>query len=454
MKSFDLKKLRQHYDAVQRVDLKYMSYSSEAVLQQTPLLSRLLMWTLVALLVVMFTWAAVAEIDEFTRAEGRVVPSSDVQVVQNLEGGLLAQMMVSEGELVERDQPLLQIDDTLFSSTYRERSLQAEQLAVKAARLHAEIHDTIFEDELLKLEIVPDSRAVISERELLQARRRDFELRIAALAERVQQRRQELSSIRVERETIAGSYELLSREVTLSRPMVEQGAMSRVELLRLERQANDLKGQMDRASLAIPQLESALQEALGNVESFEQGFRSEAQAELSEINAELNRLRESNQALEDRVRRTVVRSPVRGTIKQIRVHTTGGVIQPGMDLVEIVPLDDSLLIEASVHPRDIAFIRPAQEATVKFTAYDFSIHGGLSAEVVHISPDTIRAEDGASFYQIRLQTLGGHLGKGQQPLPIIPGMTVQVDVLTGRKTILNYLMKPIFKTRELALRER
>lgn len=454
MKAFDLKKLRSHYDAVQRVDLKYMSYSSEAVLQQTPYLSRLLLWALAALLVVMLAWAAIAEVDEFTRAEGRVVPSSDVQVVQNLEGGILAQLMVSEGELVERDQPLLQIDDTLFSSTFRERSLQAEQLAVKAARLRAEVHDTLFEDELLKLDVVPDPRAVFSERELHQSRRRDFELRLAALKERVEQRRQELSSIRVERQTIAVSYELLSHEVALSRPMVEQGAMSRVELLRLERQANDLKGQMDRASLAIPQLESALQEALGNVESFEQTFRSEAQAELSDVGAEFDRLRESNQALEDRVRRTVVRSPVRGTIKQLRVRTIGGVIQPGMDLVEIVPTDDSLLVEARVHPRDIAFIHPAQKATVKFTAYDFSIHGGLSAQVVHISPDTITAEDGASFYQIRLQTEGGHLGRSEESLPIIPGMTVQVDILTGRKTILNYLMKPIFKTRELAFRER
>ncbi len=454
MKPLDFKKLRSHYDAVQRVDLKYMSYSSEAVLQQTPFLSRLLLWTLAALLVVMLIWASLAQVDEFTRAEGRVVPSSDVQVVQNLEGGILSRMMVTEGELVERDQPLLQIDDTLFSSSYRERTLQAEQLAVKAARLRAEVQGTTFEEELMQLAVVPDPREVATERALYETRRRDFELRLSALHERVAQRRQELSSIRSERESIAASYELLNSELELSRPMVEQGAMSRVELLRLERQANDLKGQLDRASLAIPQLESALNEAIGNVESLEQGFRNDAQAELSAVTSELNRLAESNQALADRVQRTVVRSPVRGTVKQIRVRTLGGVIQPGMDLVEIVPTDDSLLVEARVHPRDIAFIHPAQQATVKFTAYDFSIHGGLDAEVVHISPDTITAEDGSSFYLVRLQTASGHLGRGTDSLPIIPGMTVQVDILTGRKTILNYLMKPIFKTRELAFRER
>lgn len=454
MKSFDLKKLRRHYEDVQRVDLKYMSYSSEAVLQQTPYLSRILMWVVAALLVVMLIWAAVAEIDEFTRAEGRVVPSSDVQVVQNLEGGILARLMVSEGEVVERDQPLLQIDDTLVSSSFRERSLQAEQLAVKAARLRAEVHGTSLDEALLSLEGAPDPRAVFSERQLFLARQRDFELRWAALGERVAQRRQELSSMRVERETIAVSYDLLNREVAMSRPMVEQGALSRVELLRLERQANDLKGQMERASLAIPQLESALQEALGQVESFEQTFRSEAQVELSDVSAELNRLQESNQGLADRVRRTVVRSPVRGTVKQLQVRTLGGVIQPGMDLVEIVPTDDSLLIEARVHPRDIAFIHPAQPATVKFTAYDFSIHGGLPAQVIHISPDTLVADDGSRYYQIRLQTESSQLGLQAESLSIISGMTVQADILTGRKTVLNYLLKPIFKTREMAFRER
>lgn len=454
MKPFDLKKLRRHYEDVQRVDLKYMSYSSEAVLQQTPYLSRLLMWVLAALLVVMLIWAAVAEMDEFTRAEGRVVPSSDIQMVQNLEGGILARLMVAEGEMVERDQPLLQIDDTLVSASFRERSLQAEQLAVKAARLRAEVDGTSLDEELSSLAGTPDARAMLSERQLFLARQRDFRLREAALKERVEQRRQELSSMRAERETIAVSYDLLSREVAMSRPMVEQGALSRVELLRLERQANDLKGQMERASLAIPQLESALQEALGEVESFEQSFRSEAQAELSDVSAELNRLEESNLGLADRVRRTVVRSPVRGTIKQLMVRTVGGVIQPGMDLVEIVPTDDSLLIEARVHPRDIAFIHPAQRATVKFTAYDFSIHGGLPAQVVHISPDTLIAEDGSRYYQIRLQTEGGYLGHQAEPLPIFSGMTVQADILTGRKTLLNYLLKPIFKTRELAFRER
>lgn len=454
MTSQDLKKLRRHYEATHRTDLRYMSYSSEAVLQQTPYLSRMLMWVLAALLVMLLLWAGVAEIDEFTRAEGRIVPSSDVQVVQNLEGGILASLMVSEGELVERDQPLLQIDDTLFSSSYRERSLQAEQLAIQAARLRAEVRGVTFDDELTRLEGQPDPQAVLLERELYQARQRDFELRLAALRERAEQRRQELSSILVERETLVASHGLLNRELQLSRPLVDEGALSRVELLRLERQANDLKGQMERATLAIPQLESALQEALNNADSFEQTFRSEAQAGLAEISAELTRLKESNHALEDRVRRTVVRSPVRGTVKQLHVRTVGGVIQPGMDLVEIVPADDSLLVEARVHPRDIAFIHPTQRATVKFTAYDYSIHGGLSAQVVHISPDTLAAEDGSRFYQIRLQTEGGHLGYREEVLPIISGMTVQVDILTGRKTLLNYLMKPIFKTRELAFRER
>src|SRR5690606_18226377 len=215
------------------------------------------------------------------------------------------------------------------------------------------------------------------------------------------------------------------------------------------------KGELGKATITIPRLQAEYDEARNSVESFTQTFAAEARKELNEAMAELGRLEEGNQAYADRVARTEVKSPVRGTVKRLLVNTIGGVIQPGMDLVEIVPSDDSLLIDAKVLPKDIAFIHPGQEAMVKFTAYDFSIHGGLKAKVTQISPDSIEdRENRVWYYQVRLRTESNVLGSPEKPLPIIPGMTTQVDILTGEKSVLDYLLKPILKTSQLALRER
>jgi membrane fusion protein, adhesin transport system len=449
-----LDNVRKQLNQTPSTDLKYMSYSSEAVLKQSPLIAQLLLWVIAAFIVIMLAWASLAIVDEFTRGEGKIVPSSDLQIVQNLEGGILADLMVSVGDIVNRGQPLLQIDDTIFASTYRERSLQAEQYTVKAARLRAEANSSDFDVELSKLKGVRNQALVISERALYDSRKEEHLSELEILNQKASQKYQELSSAKVNRQSLSDSYKFLKQELNFTRPLVAEGAVSRVELLRLERQANDLKGELGQAAILIPQLESAYIEVKKNVETHAQSFASESREELNEIMSELGRIQQSNEALEDRVERTIVRSPMKGTVKQLKVNTIGGIIQPGMDLVEIVPFDDSLLVDARVLPSDIAFIHPEQHATVKFTAYDFSIHGSLSAKVVHISPDTIVDEEGVSYYQVRLQTEDNHLGKEDEPLPIIPGMTVQVDILTGKKTILDYILKPILKTKELAFRER
>lgn len=447
--------LRRTFQANPATDLKYMSYASEAVLLQAPGLHRLMLWGICALVFSLLTWAYFAEIDEFTRGEGRVVPSSEVQVVQNLEGGILAKLYVAEGDIVDRGQPLLLIDDTLVSSSYRERSLQAAQLQARIVRLRAESQGTDFEAELARLESPPDPKLIAEERDLYESRRREYMSKLEVLGERVEQKRQELSAVRLSRANLAESHSLLQRELEVTRPLVEKGAVSHVELLRLERQLNDLKGELDRATNAIPRLQAEYDEARKSIDSYTQTFAAEARQELNEARNELGRLREGNEAYADRVARTEVKSPVRGTVKRLLVNTIGGVIQPGMDLVEIVPIDDSLLIDAKVLPKDIAFIHPGQEAMVRFTAYDFSIHGGLKAHVTQISPDTIEdKERGFWYYQVRLKTEHNVLGSEADPLPIIPGMTAQVDILTGKKTVLDYLLKPILKTKQLALRER
>ncbi|MGE3295918.1 MAG: HlyD family type I secretion periplasmic adaptor subunit [Porticoccaceae bacterium] len=454
-KGSPLARLRRNLAIRPATDLKYMSYASEAVLLQAPGLHRRLLWSLCAVVLALLVWAYFAKVDEFTRGEGRIVPSSEVQVVQNLEGGILAQRFVSEGDVVEKDQPLLQIDDTMVASSFRERAIKVAQLQAKVIRLRAESRGTGFEQELALAKEPIEPVLLQTERELFKSRALEYGSKMAVLQQRVEQKRQELSAVRLARASLAESHDLLQQEMTVTRPLVEKGAVSHVELLRLERQLNDLRGELGKATIAIPRLQSEHDEARKNIDSFAQSFAAEARKELNDATSELGQLLEGNEAYADRVARTEVKSPVRGTVKRILVTTIGGVIQPGMNLVEIVPIDDSLLVDAKVLPKDIAFISPGQQAMVKFTAYDFSIHGGLIARVIQISPDTIEdKEKNVWYYQVRLKTESSVLGSAADPLPIIPGMTVQADILTGEKTVLDYLLKPILKTRELAFRER
>jgi Multidrug resistance efflux pump len=242
--------------------------------------------------------------------------------------------------------------------------------------------------------------------------------------------------------------------LALTEPAFEQGAVSRVELLQLRRQVNTLRGDMEATELAIPRARSSLKEAENKLKEVDAKFRAEAQEDLTKVKGKLDQIRESSVSLEDKVSRTQVRSPVKGIVKQIQINTVGGVIKPGMNLVEIVPLEDSLLIEAKVRPEDIGFIKPGLPAVVKLTAYDFAVFGGLQARVETISADTILDEEGNSFYAVRVRTDKSYLGTEDRPLPIIPGMQAGVDVITGKKSLLDYLLKPILKAKQNALRER
>lgn len=432
-------------------DLDYMSSSSAAVLQQSPRGGQALLWAVLAFFVVILTWSGFASIDEFTRGDGRVIPSQKLQVIQNLEGGIVQEIFVREGQLVKRGEPLLRIDDTLFNSSLQETDVTLDQLTAKIARLEAESSDEPF--SLREIEGV-DPQFVAQEMALYSSRKLERQTGEQVFREQAVQKQQELSELKAREQQIARSYQLLDQEVKLTRPLVKEGAVSEVEMLRLERQANDLLGELEGAQLAIPRAQAGLDEVKEKLAGSRLAFQSEVQVELAEVRGELSRQLQSSKAAEDRVLRTLVRSPVAGTVKQMLVDTIGGVIRPGMDIVEIVPNEDRLLIEARVRPSDIAFISPGQAANVKVTAYDFAIHGGLAGSVVQISPDTIVDEEGNSYYLVRIETGASYLGQVDHPLPIIPGMVVSVDILTGKKTVLDYLLKPILKTKQLALRER
>ena len=413
-----------------------------------------LLFIIALFFIVFLWWANWATLDEVTRGDGKVIPSSQIQVVQNLEGGIIAGISVREGDVVNKGQILVRIDQTQAAAGYRESRAKYLSLLAAVARLKAEVARTevAFPGEVL--DDAPDVAA--DELALFASRRLGLKTDLAILRRQEDQRRQELVELRGRLVRLKESYQLVTEELKIIEPLVANGVVSKVELLRLRREANDIKGDREATRLAIPRASAARHEATQRIEERKISLRTESLRELNQKSAELAVVAETITSGKDRALRADVRSPVHGTVKQILVSTVGGVIRPGQELVEIVPLEDTLLIEARIRPADIAFLRPGQDATVKITAYDFSIYGGLKAKVEHISADTIEDEQqkGETFYRIRLRTDRSYLGTEQDPLPIIPGMTASVDILTGEKTVLDYLLKPVLKVRERALRER
>ena len=417
-----------------------------------PKFSHLILWITVLFVATAGVWAHYSTLDEVTRGNGKVIPSRHVQIVQNLEGGIISEINVKEGDIVKKGQVLLRIDDTRFSASMRESQVTSAAMEAKIARLTAETQGKPFK---LPRRLKKSQRELfISERALTQSRQKELQANINILIQQKNQKRHEINELKSRQRQLQHSYNLAQRELKITVPLVKKGVMSEVELLRLQREASTLKAELESTRLSIPRAKAAIAEAERKIEELKISFRTSALAELNEIKAELSRISESKRALEDRVRRTAVRSPVKGIVKQLKVNTIGGVVQPGSDLIEIVPLEDTLLMEAQIRPSDIAFLHPGQKAMVKFTAYDFSIFGGLKASLEHISADTIINERGEPFFLIRLRTDRNYLGTIESPLPIIAGMTVNVDILTGKKSLLDYLLKPIKKAQQQALRER
>jgi len=445
--------LRRYFKGSDSLSGQPLPEVSKSLIEDAPRVVRMTIWGIIAFFLFLVVWACFAPIDEVTRGEGKAVPSSKVQKIQNLEGGIVAEIYAKEGEVVEIGQPLLRLDETRFASNVGETEADRLAMALRVQRLSAEVEDTPLKiDEELR-KAAPSQAA--SEESLYNSRRQQLRDEIGGLEEQLVQRQQELREYTSKRAQYANSLQLLRQEIAMSEPLVAKGAISQVEILRLRRAEVETRGEMDATGLAIPRAEAAVREVKSKVEETRGKFRSEALTQLNEARTELNKATATSKALDDRVSRTLVTSPVRGIVKQLLVNTIGGVIQPGSDIIEIVPLDDTLVIEAKILPKDIAFLHPGQEATVKFTAYDFTIYGGLKAKLEQISADTITDEDKkTTYYLVRLRTDRSHLGTDEKPLLIIPGMVASVDILTGKKTIMSYLLKPIMKARAEALRER
>ena len=416
---------------MQQTDFSFANDVRAAVELRTPKTARMLLLTGVGLMATFVIWAHFAVLDEVKRGNGRVIPARLVQTIQSLEGGIIEQILVHEGTVVQQGQPLMRINDTKFASEFGEIRERRAAVAARVARLQAEAQGQfrlVFPDELIK----SAPQAVETEKSV-------FETRTRKIA-------QDIDVLTQQENRLTENLKLLNREVELTRRLYAQKVVPEIEMIRLEGRASETRGQLAETQSRIANVKTA--------------FRSQADEDLAKSKGDLAVLDENIKSAQDRVRRTELQAPVYGIVNKINLTTIGAVVQPAANLIEIVPLDDTLLVEGRIRPQDIAFIRPGQDAVVKITAYDSSVYGSLKGKVERISADTIvdekadRSEKQETFYRVIVRTDKNHLGTAEHPLPIIPGMVTTVEVLTGEKSVLDYLIKPARLLREEALRER
>lgn len=431
-------------------ELDYFADIRTSILAQSPRGGRMILYSALLLFVIFIVWAALSEVEQVTRGQGKVVPASQIQVVQNLEGGILAELHVKVGDTVRKDQLLLRIDQTRFISSVEQNHAKSGANRAKAARLLAEASG----NPVFVAPADTPAEVIASERALFESRKAELRQSVDVKQEQINQRLNELKEQNTRLRELSKTYELYQKEIRLTKPLVGTGAVSEMEVLQLERKAGEMQGEIETIKQSIPRIQSKIEESKSAMREVKLNFANKAKAEYNEVASQLGEDSASSLALKDRLDRTMVKSPVNGTVNRILVNTVGGVIQPGMNLVEIVPTEGTLLIEAKIKPADIAFLSPNQKAMVKFTAYDYTIYGGLEAKLEQIGADSITDEKKESYYLVTLRTDKNYIGTKDKPFPIIPGMVATVDILTGKKTILSYLLKPILKAKSMALRER
>ena len=415
-------------------------------------LPHILLAAVVLFFIVAIAWAAYFEIEEVARGDGRVITQSHVQVITNLEGGIISEILVREGDRVTTGDPLIRIDPTRFEAAYKEGEQGTVALMARIARLSAEAQHGPFSmpAEVAKLNPTLAAR----EASLYRARQAEQGAKMQVLKQQLVQRESELKELQSRAQRLSEQLALVEREVTITAPLVTKGVVSEVELLRLEREQTRTRTDLEQARLSIPRVQAAIAEARSKLVDVEATFRAHAGGELAQAQGELAKLKEQMPALEDRATRTIVRAPMDGIVKTIPNRTIGGVVQPGSPMVEMVPVEDKLLVETRLKPADIAFVRVGQRAVVKVTAYDFSIFGGLEGTISHVSADSTVPEQGEPFYVAHVLTKSNAIDYFGKKLSISPGMLASVDVITGKRSVLHYLTKPINRARERALTER
>ncbi|WP_345980702.1 HlyD family type I secretion periplasmic adaptor subunit [Sulfurimonas sp. HSL3-2] len=433
-------------------DYEFMQSLSAAILERTPSkVSTVLKIWLVTIFIAII-WASFASIDEITRGSGKVIPYGQNQVIQNLEGGIVESIMVHEGDEVKKDQIILKINNSRSISNSTSNEIKLLSLKAKKMRLQAEANLLPFDlpqtdDEIFK-------RQLQLEKRLYNSDMNEYTAKDNSLSDQIQQKKQEYQEALDSIDNIQRSLRYVQEEIEMTAPMVKEGVKSKVDFLKLKREGNDITQKLDAAKSSLPRLKSAISEYRNKRIEAKQKFVNDKREELNKVTSDYESLNAEQVALTDQVNRTLVRSPVNGIVQKLFVNTVGGVIKPGEDLVEIVPTSEKLYLEVKIKPTDIAFIRPGAEAKVKFTAYDYAIYGGLVGKVVNISPDSITDEKDNTYYQIKIETEKNYLGTPERPLRIIPGMVVDVNIVTGKKTVMEYILKPILKSKQYVFTER
>jgi adhesin transport system membrane fusion protein len=433
-------------------DYEYMRSLSSAVLENTPKKISILVWFWIIIVAALITWASISEIDEIVRGQGKVIPSSENHMIQNLEGGIVKEILVSEGDIVKKGDILIKIANEKSQSTYETNYLKSLELKAKILRLTAEAKGIPFR---VAKENEKDLLSYIElEKKLYNINKDSLQSKISILQEQLKQKRSSLKEAKLSIKFLKNELELINEEVTMSEPLVAKGVRSKVDFLKLQRDKNNAQKELSFTKNSIPRLESSILEAKNKITDLQREFSSTSQEELNKTTAELERVVSNMTGLKDEVDRRNVYSTTNGIVQKVFVNTIGGVIKPGADLVEIVPSEDSLIVETKIKPADIAFLFIGQEAKVKFTAYDFAIYGSLEGRVIKISADTEMDKKENSFYKVLIKTNNNHLEKDGHKLPIMTGMVASVDILTGKKTIMDYILKPILRAKHYTFTER
>ncbi|MBZ9856073.1 HlyD family type I secretion periplasmic adaptor subunit [Mesorhizobium sp. CA13] len=421
-----------------------------------PLFASASIFIIGALFVSSVAWASFAEVDEIARGDGKVIPASKTQIIQASEPGVVQEIAVKIGQVVKKNDLIIRLDNTFNTSSLGEQQAKARALQTRIARLKFEQSGNLQGEFPCPAEIQKVAPEICdNEQKLLVARRDNFEVKLSVLKSRLDQREKELDEATANSDRLTKNLIVSDQEAKLVEAMVKKGLMARTEQLRVEREQTELNGQLTLAGETTKKAKSAITEAQLQVDELGLQLQQEALSDLTQALADLSVVDETIRGATDKVARTDIRSPVDGIVNTLDINTVGAFVQPGAVVAGIVPTSETLLVEARVSPRDVAFIRPDQEALIKVTAYDFSIFGGIEGKVSNITADSlVDQKTGEPYYQVRVATDRSTLTRDGKTYSIIPGMICSVDIKTGRKTILTYLLKPINKAREEAMSER
>lgn len=416
--------------------------------------------SILVLVVGLVLWANFSLVDEITRGSGKVIPSSNIQKVQNLDGGIVSQILVRDGQSVQKDQPLMKIDTTRFKATLEETKEEQLTLFAKKARLDTQLkYNPAKKMPRIRFpkELKDDKKYTTLEKRIYKNNIEEYKSSLRILELQLGQKIQEEKEIKAKVSQLKDRKVLVEKQLKTIKKMTNQGVKSTVDLLNIQKEYKQLEGDIQTAELSLPRSKLAIKESENKILERVKNFKAETSKELQKVVALINKIEARLVSDTDKLEKTIVRSPVNGIIKQININTIGAVVKSGVDLIEIVPNSDILLVEAKIDPKDIAFISPAQVAKVKLSAYDFAIYGGLDGKIMEISADSIvdkTSKDNKSYYKIIIKTNKNFLERNGEKLPIIPGMVANVDIVTGKKSIMDFFLKPILKVKEESLHER